>query len=453
MRPRFALIYGLVIVSAIIFFTLQIVIIDNVFPYWAYFHDPFDYMEQSKASLFSADFYAPLPNDVFNPRPFTVSIFLKMVGQNFTYFVYLQKYIYCIACIIFVLSFGRLLSGYVLKIVFQLALLFFFTWWNIVGWSELPISESISMSFLLLWLSVIFFFLKKRTVLTVILLVLTSILFSFTRDTWSYIVLAFFAFNLFFFTDKRKGLVLNISLFVFVVLLFTFQAYTIKRGERTVLPVFNSITGRISKNQEYVNWFKKQGMPCDTQLVKDFRELPFSDRASYAKIYAAYGDSAYKPLFNWIKKEGRSAYQKFILTHPSYFLLQDQTPAERDRILVYNIPYYYGRTHDFFANASNVFPLFPSVVTILLALGSAFLYFRNKKKIYFLPLLLVFLTLVHAMISYNADTMEVERHMIYTCICKELISIMTLALFCSYAVRILRVRKRKSEGNSSTATG
>jgi hypothetical protein len=277
-------------------------------------------------------------------------------------------------------------------------------------------------------------------------------LFSFTRDTWSYIVLAFFILNLVFFTDKRKGLILNTSLFVFAILLFAFQAYTIKIGERTVLPVFHSIAGRISKNQEYLDWFKKQGMPCDTQLVKDFRTLPFSDRASYAKIYAAYSYPEYKPLFSWIKQEGKSAYQKFILTHPSYFLLQDQTDEEKERIMVYNIPYYFGPAHDFFANASNVFPLFPSVVTVLLALGSALLYFRNKRKIYFLPLLLVFLTLIHALISYNADTMEVERHMFYTCICKELISIMTLALLCSYVVRMLRIRRRLDKKNDMFRT-
>ena len=259
MLPTSRQIYFVVMIAAIIFFVGQIMIITIINPVWNALPDCQDYLIQARMDYLSLEFYAPHPLPGFHPRPFTVPFMMQLANYDYYRMVHLQKYFYCLSAIVFTIAFGKYLSGYLVKTIFQLSLLYFFTWWNSVGWSEVPISECVSISFLLLWLAAILLFYKKRTWYTITFLVATSLFFSFTRDTWSYVVLVFFALNLVFYSvGKRRQFRLNLGLLVYAIALFSFQAYTIKIGGRTTLPVFNSIAGRVSQG---VDGDRRVGVP------------------------------------------------------------------------------------------------------------------------------------------------------------------------------------------------
>jgi len=412
---------------------------------WDYFPDVNDYKTQSEAGLLSSDFYAPKPKPGvwFFPRPFTVPLFLKMVGSDPAKLVVLQKYVYCICIISLLIAILRYIAHPVVKIIAQCGLLFFFTWWNIVGWADIPISESLSLSLMFLWFSSILFYYKKQSKLNLLFLIVITFLLSFTRDTWPYIILLFFTLNMA--VSKwllPHGFKKSIGLFVFSIALFFLQNYTSNVGERYRLPVFNSLAARVSKNDEYLAWFKKQGMPQGDVLKKDFKNADV-DENDILVTYKRYEDGTYKELFEWIIKDGKSKYQQFLLTHPFYLFLQDIPSKEIEQnVFIYNISDYYQGSEGFFLNAEHVFPIFNKWVYLIIVLIAVFLFIKTKEILYVFPVIVFFLFIANALLSYDADGLEIKRHLFITRIVMEFISVLILLLLINYSTKSIKILKK-----------
>lgn len=58
---------------------------------WRGYGAPQDYLQQSKISLTSKDFYSPQWSENFYPRPFTVPLFYKIANSNPEIIIQLQK--------------------------------------------------------------------------------------------------------------------------------------------------------------------------------------------------------------------------------------------------------------------------------------------------------------------------------------------------------------------------
>ena len=191
------------------------------------FPDSLDYKVQSEKKLFSIDFFSPKPNVWFSPRPFSTPLFYKSVSSNPYNMILLQKIIYCFSILTLIFSLLKHVSNYFVKIVLLYILLYFFTWWNIVGWSSIILSESLSMSLMFLWFAMILFYYKKQSSINLFALICSSIILSFTRDTWPYIIMAFAIINLILFIFfKNRSFQKNFFFFLFSISLFLIQNYT-----------------------------------------------------------------------------------------------------------------------------------------------------------------------------------------------------------------------------------
>ncbi len=437
--------YFTVLIISIIWFLKIVVVVPQVQPIWNLYWDTNDYRLQSQSSLLSADFYAPQPRRWFSPRPFTMSLMYKLVDSDMFEMVLFQKYFYCLSVIALIVVINNYLKNYLVRSINSVFLLFFFTWWNMVGWSGNVSSESISISFLFLWIANILWYYQSYSRFSIICLIFTTILFSFTRDNWPYIVLIFFIVNfaITFFYDKSKTKV-NILFISFAICLFAAQNYTSKRGERSVMPVFNSIIVRISQTDKYLEWFKEQGMPDVEEVKADFKNIDVSTNQGVEKVYAVYEDSLYPKLLKWVKDKGVSTYQKFIITHPGYFFFEDQTSAQLERIFMYDIGGYYPKSPGgFFENADNFFPVFNNYVFILLMLICIFIFYKTKSIIDLMPAILGCLFILNTMILYNADAMEVKRHMFMTVTCREFPCILALFIIINYFIELKRINDIK----------
>lgn len=343
--------------------------------------------------------------------------------------ILLQKITYCFSVIILIFSILNYLSNKWIKILSLYLLLYFFTWWNIVGWTGNILSESLSMSLLFLWFSIILLYYRSQSFTNLFLLIGVSIFLAFTRDTWPYIILAFSIINLFFFIFyKNISIKKNFVIFIFSIALFCIQNSTSNLGERYKLPVFNSIVGRISQNNDYIQWFKKEGMPMTENITKDFRGISIDEHENRQKVYSKYNDSTYTKLFSWILRDGKVTYQKFLLTHWSYFFLFDQSEKQNKRIFCSNLSEYIQTPKGFYLNADKTFPYFTLSSTIFFLVIICFLLIKKREKILFFPILLFFLFTINALISYNADALEVKRHLFITQIVLEFINIISLIL-------------------------
>jgi uncharacterized membrane protein len=330
--------------------------------------------------------------------------------------VMMQKLMHCLAALICVLSCAAFFRNQWLKILLSVSLFFYFTWWNIVGWSDNLLSESLSMSFMYLWFAALLFFIRKRSWPTALLLAVTGFLFSFTRDSWPYMILLVYAMLFLFFFRRGRALRFQSGLLLAVALItFFFQQHTAQIGERYKLPVFNSIAERISKDPEYIAWFREHGMPQSEQIVADFSHLRIDTREGQAFIYNRYEDSTYNPLMRWVVHDGKSVYSKFVLTHPSYFLLSDQSSQDRARIFSHSLNKYTLKQTGFFTNAENFFPLFSPWLILLLLILLVLIYWRWERSDHLLfPVLIGIMTLANVYLLYNADGLEVDRHLYIT---------------------------------------
>ena len=432
-KPPLTYAYYALLYLGIVSFLFIILRTDRIEPLWEFFPDSSDYKIQSEYSIFSLDFFSPKPKINLAPRPFTIPLFYKIASSNPYKMIMLQKIAYCFSVIVLIFSILNYLSHQLLKVLSAYLLLYYFTWWNIVGWSDNILSESLSMSILLLWFSIILVYYKHQSSLILFLLICISILLSFTRDTWPYIILVFAILNTLFFVLLKHNLIKgNLVFLVFSIFLFLIQNYTSSIGERYKLPVFNSIVGRVSQNDEYIKWFEDEGMPLSKNIIKDFRGIDIDDDNNRVKVYSKYKDSLYSQLSLWILKDGKAAYQKFLITHWSYFFLFDQTETQRNRIFCSKLLNYTKEPKGFYLQTDKTFPFFSLLSTALFLIIIFLLLIKTRDKILFFPILLFLLFGINALISYNADALEVERHLFITQIVLELINIISLILIINY---------------------
>lgn len=199
------------------------------------------------------------------------------------------------------------------------------------------------------------------------------------------------------------------TLFALSLILFFVQQHTAKTGKRYRLPVLNNIVYRILPNADYTNWFKNEGLPCLTELKNEY-----SNPADYKAIYPLYlNDSTYKELHEWASEKGNTVYMKFLLTHPSQLLLLNETEEDLKRIFAYDIGYA-GEKQGLSRVSFFIFPLFNPISLILLIGFYCYLCFKDHSINWVFPTITALICLENAFLLYNADALEVERHLFFT---------------------------------------
>jgi len=179
-------------------------------PAWEGFSDPYDYLRQSKISLADKEFYFPHRVGDFDPRPFTVPLFYKIAGSDANMIVIMQKFFHTLATWFLTFALLFYIQRKYLRITIVVFIYLFTSWWNILGWTNLLLPESLSITFLFLWIASFLMQYKKKNTWTISLHILITVLFSFTRDSWPYILIIFYTlFYCFSGYKKREKFILQ----------------------------------------------------------------------------------------------------------------------------------------------------------------------------------------------------------------------------------------------------
>ena len=395
---------------------------------WREFCDTEDYLSQSRLPLNSREFWAPHHSYTFFPRPFTAPLFYKLAGSDPVKIVIMQKCIHCLSTWFLVSSllllittsgFGYLMMGCIYMLM---------SWWTIAGWSNQILSESLSLSLLFCWIASFILTWRRGRWYYMLIHIILTILFSFTRDNWPYLLPIFYilaACGLCFY-DRPLMLPALIMIPVSAVLFFV-QQNTAKTGDRYRLPLVNIIAVRIINNPGYTAWFRDKGMPCADSLTLKYRKVDVNIDADRHKIWDLYYNLNYKPLWEWIHKEGKSAYSEFLITHPGYSLLCNESKQQRQRILAYDL-WYSGEPAGYSKTVSKLFPMFNPWWLLICNLLLLLQYFRKKSFTLLFPVILTLVFLVNVFLSYNADALEVERHLFITTVMVHLIVFISLSI-------------------------
>ncbi len=383
---------------------------------WKDLTDPYDYLHQSKISLLSQDFYLPHKTDDFDPRPFTVPLFYKLCGTNTNAIVQMQRVMLFFSGFFMVAAFMLFIEKSSAKYFLMLSIYLMLSWWNVQGWA----TRVLSASFLFLY--------KTNSRPWLLLHALIVFIFAFSRDSWPYVLIAFYAgMCILWLVFKQKGLKKYAALLALCLGIFFVQQAGARIGERSKLPVINSIVVRILPNPQYTRWFVQNGMPDADKLKRNFDGIDVVPEAGQHRIWALYTDSAYQPFLNWVVEKGQHTYTRFLITHPAYTLLTHENPDQLSRIMSYNL-FYIAEPRSYSIYLQLIFPLFNIGVVTVLCVMLLMVYTQRHTPILLAPVLLALFTLLNVIISYNADSLEVQRHLFITNILVQLIGFWALTL-------------------------
>lgn len=395
---------------------------------WKDLTDPYDYLQQSKMSLIDREFYFPHKTAHFSPRPFTLPLFYKLCGGNPDVIVQVQKVVLSLSTFFMIAAFMFFLEKDSSKYFLIGGVYLLVSSWNVLGWSILILSESLSTSLFFCWLASFLFLYKKGGARWWLLHATIMLLLSFARDSWPYVLICFYAgICLLWLLFKQPGVKKYMMLAVFSVAIFFVQQAGARIGLRYFLPVINSIVLRVIPDSARTAWFVKNGMPCAEKLQQNFGNLDVIPVEGQHKLWRLYGDTAYQPFLNWIVEKGQPAYTRFLITHPTVFFLADDKPAQIERIMSHDL-FYAGEPRGYSVYIQGLFPLFNIGVVAVLCIMLVMIYTQRKTAILFAPVFLALFTLMNAILSYNADSMEVERHLFITGILVQLTGLWAIAL-------------------------
>lgn len=391
---------------------------------WPYYGDPVDYIHQSKADWFSKDLYFPKRTEGFYPRPFTVPLIYKLSNGEADAIINIQRFIHFMAAWIFAAVFLAFIRNYFIQIIFLLFWYFLLSWWTLLGWSHNLLSESLSLSFFLIWVASFIHFYRRKTNCALLLHSIVLVLLSFTRDSWPYYLLMFYIMMMAGHWFIEKSVIKKyLPILGFCLALFFVQQQTADLGMRHQLPVMNNIVYRILPNPEYTKWFTDHGMPQADQLkdnYHDFKDLKM--------IYPLYKDERFKEFHEWAATEGRSKYMLFMLSHPSYLLLWNEDASSVQQMFQYEF--------DFIASAigysiyaEHVFPFFGFIVLVVMFIISFLIFLKTRKFEFHLINTLFISTLIMSVLLYLADALEIDRHCYMTQIVMQMSGILWLVLF------------------------
>ncbi len=395
---------------------------------WKNLTDPYDYLRQSKISITSPEFFFPHKVEGFDPRPFTVPLFYKLCRANTDTIIQMQRVVYWLSGFFLISVLISFLEKPSAKYFLILSFYMLLSWWNIFGWTILVLSESLSAALLFCWLASMLLLYKKNDIKSLLLHVIITVLLAFTRDSWPYVLICFYGgMCLLWLILKQRGLKNYLTLLLLSIGIFLIQQQGTKAGLRYQLPVINNVVVRILPTPGYTAWFVKQGMPDAEKLEQNFGKLDVVPVEGQHKLWALYTDTAYTPFLTWIVQHGQSTYTRFMLTHPDYILMQHESKTQIARIMSHDL-FYIDEPRGYSKYISSIFPLFNIGVCTVLCIMLLMIYTKRKNPILFGPVLLALFTLVNAVLCYNADSLEVERHLYMTNTLVQIIGFWAVAL-------------------------
>jgi hypothetical protein len=245
-------------------------------------------------------------------------------------------------------------------------------------------------------------------------IVLIATLFSFSRDSNTFLILSFFIlFFLFMFlqgkeTDPRSFI--QYGLLVSLGLIFIIQISAASRFKRWFVPYRNVFYARILQDEDASDYFIQAGMPLNAEEADTLGNYPRREFMNYMDSPAGAEINA------WLEEQGRSVYIRWLGNNPIQSL-KDPLHARYEFFLPDSSEYrkpIQPQPHWLEVVSESLFPhsvVGLSTLVLLPGIISVPVFFRLKWR----TLLVVPYTLLASVyplmfIVFHADAIELERH-------------------------------------------
>jgi len=344
-------------------------------------------------------------------RPWAILLVYKVLGSSQGAIELFQLSMSALAWLWLAWAFIRSVKNQWIKLIGFSGILGFSLSPTVQVWNHTVLSESLSISLMVLILGLFAGLTQQWKWRYLSLLILLFLFWMSFREANAYVAL-FVSFALFIMglAQRTFRAYWVLSFFIGVIFLINYQLSSAYALPRWALPMAEVITKRILPNQEYLEYFAENGMPVTPEL------MALSGRWANSDDYAVINSTELKKFTRWLFNDARNVYVKFLITHPVYAikspLAEIQTLLGSDHMLGIPVPDYVP------VLPSQVNELFYPVswfwVYLWLSLISTGFIFatglRTSKSIYWFILAFLLLSIPHLYLVWHGDALDVARH-------------------------------------------
>ncbi len=371
--------------------------------------DTEDYFHNAGLPVFSLEFWT-------DARPPITALLWKFAGSDPEAIFKLQLFFSIASWIALAFAAAHALkTGWLKPLIFIVTLAFSVSR-DVFMWDPFMGSESISLSFMALFLAAAVWLFAGWATYKAALLVILAFFFAFTRDTNAYLLLMIaglisvvFAFSI----HRHKAWMVGGAF----LLIFLASSQLSLLGLRPYRAILMNTSLRIFPSEIYTEYFRQHGMPVDDRLVRMARNMQPGE--TFAVNMALMFDQDQEEFRQWALGPGPREYVRFLWfykaeTFQNVFL---ETPEES----FYPDVYYYTATgyRPIIANdriAEFLYPtrfglIFFFAVNLIAAFVAAFAW-RDGRALWLIPVLMILLSYPQAVLVWAADVNDVARHSI-----------------------------------------
>ena len=364
--------------------------------------DTTSYLRVSKRPLLDVEFWG-------SGRPFVFPLLLKITKQDLTTTAEFQLGFSILAWGLLALAINASLRTPWLKpIAFGLILILSLVR-HLASWDFAMLTESLSVSWLVLFVATGIWLLHGWRTDKVITLIVIGTFLAFTRDTNAYLLLMLAGLILFaviLLWLKPRALLIAASF----VLIFVLNNASADLGQRWIFPLNNLIGRRILPNPSAVAFFESCGMPVTPDLMKLEGEYANGEDRAF------YTDPALDSFRTWLVADGKNCYMRWLLSDPLHSI--GESLSEFEGLIAFDkMDLFFSRRYEPLLPWRLERLLYPTHFTLWLfaALTVTALIVIWKRAWHRNPLWAVYLMLClpifpHLFITWHGDAMAPERH-------------------------------------------
>jgi hypothetical protein len=347
-------------------------------------------------------------------KPWVTLAIYKLTGYSLEWIEFLQITVSVFAWCLLAWNIALGIRKQWVKVIAFSTILGFSLTEPIQVWNHVALSESFSISILILILANSVSLTHVWRPYKAISLCLLFFLWANTREANVYIALLL-AIGLFLFGLRYKSHRYTWAIVVCILVAAAIQIHlsSLKSIPRWVIPLGNVITQRILPEQEYRNYFEDHGMPLSPEVMS------LSGQWIYSNNLAFFDDPRLRGFQKWFYSSGPTTYGKFLIQNPSYTI---QSPLENSHQLF--VPLADLDNH----RNSRYTPTLPLLIRELFfplewfwlylwialpILGGLLILMKwNARRSYIVILAFFLLSLPHFYLAWHGDSAEVGRHSI-----------------------------------------
>lgn len=376
------------------------------------FNDSGDYLHLASLSIFSRAFWTGDSATISNSRPPAVPILFKLCGGMPGTIVTVQlvlalaSWTFLAACCVRLIGTNRR-RGIALGLLFLLA-----TCAPVAQWHYTVLTESLSLTLFTALTAAWLAFAADPRRASAIAIATLSLVFGLSRDfnalmlatVAPVLIAASFARR---FDAPPRRLLRSLGVWYLAILIVSSALVT--TGNRWVFPYYNLIQQRVLPDKPKLDYFTAKGMPVSERLMDYAGKVPGPRRRVF------YVDEGVADFREWSAKHGRGAYSSFLLTHPGY--LVGAPFADLGRILEADLAEYEPKGFrsiipegvsglGWDGRLSPVWMLLAAALVVVTAAQ-----WKDRSRRYaVVPAAMMLLSVVHIILAWHGDAMEVERH-------------------------------------------